>query len=162
MRIARIAGWILTAALALPGVSPLTGTARAQAAEEITRVGTPGHTMEWNAEAVASVADDLSKAVTEARRAAKAMPSPGIQSMQEVTWYHFNDKLRLIANEARQLAKSVRAGGTEEQVYPIYQRMWGWIRDAQDAGKRLMIPQDLQAKIDEARAQLDKLDAYFD
>ena len=66
------------------------------------------------------------------------------------------------SNEARQLAKSVRAGGTEEQVYPIYQRMWGWIRDAQDTGKRLMIPQDVQAKIDEARAQLDKLDAYFD
>ena len=156
MRIARIAGWVLAAALALPGAG------WAEEVAETPRVGTPGRTAEWNAEEVSSLADNLAKAVRDARQTARRAPSPGIQSGQETAWFHFNDQLRLIANEARHLGSAVREGRTHDEVYPIYQRMWSWVRDAQDTARRMMIPQDLQAKIDSAGALLDQLDTYFD
>lgn len=154
MRMAVIAGWILTAALVL-------APAGARAQEE-TRVGTPGHTAAWDGQKVSALAGQLAQAVRDARDAARRARRPGIQGAQDVSWYHFNDKLRLIANEAKQLSKATAAGRSQEDVYPIYARMWGWIRDAQSTGKKLMITQDVQAKIDEARAVLDQLDAYFD
>jgi hypothetical protein len=157
MRIAPIAGCILATALALAPAA-----ARAEEARQPGHVGTPGHTAEWNAGEVATLADNLAKAVNDARQAARRLPSPGVQSMQQTSWYHFNDQLRLIAGEARQLGKAVRQGHSQADVYPIYGRMWSWIRDAQGTAKSLMIPQDVQAKIQDARAILDQLDAYFD
>lgn len=151
---AAIAGGLLAAVLILvpAGVR----------AEEEQHVGTPGHTLAWNPQQVSALAKQLSDAVRTARQAARQAYRPGIQNAQEVSFYHFNDKLRLIANDARQLSKAVAAGRSQADVYPIYARMWTWIRDAQVAAKGLLITQDVQAKIDQARAILDQLDNYFD
>jgi hypothetical protein len=157
MRIARIAGWILTAALVL---APAAG--RAQESGDRLRVGTPGHTAEWNGEEVATLADDLAKAVREVRRESRRTPSPGQQAAQDVAWFHFEDRLRLIRSEARQLARVAREGRSHDEIYPIYQRMWSWVRDAQDTIKRMMVPKELDARIQDAGAILDQLDTYFD
>ena len=158
MRSARIAGFLLAALVALAPARALSQNELPQS----PRVGTPGHTAEWNAEEVAKLASDLSTSVTEARRTAKRVPSPGLQSGQQTAWYHFNDQLRLIANEARHLASSVKDGRSHDEVYPIYQRMWTWIRDAQDTSKRMAIPQDLSQALEASGKILDQLDAYFD
>jgi hypothetical protein len=157
MRIAPIAGWILTAAVALAPAA-----AWAQEAVEVPRGGTAGHTAEWNGEEVAVIADNLAKAVRDARREARNTPRPGVGGGQETGWFLFTDKLRLIRLDAQQLARAARAGRSHDEVHRTYQRMWVLIRDAQETGKRLAITQQLEAKIQLVRGFLDQLDAYFD
>lgn len=157
MRIVPITGWVLMAAVAL---APAAGWA--QEAVDVPRTGTPGRTAEWNSEEVASLAGALAIAVRDARREARNTPRPGFGGAQENAWFLFSDKLRLIRLDAQRMERAARAGGSHDEVHPIYQRMWVLIRDAQENGRRMAIPLPLEKKIQDVGAILDQLDTYFD
>ncbi len=161
MKIARIAGLILVASLALaPGVASADAHMKKEA-EVPTGGGTPGTTKEWNQEAVAAVAAELAAEVNTLRDEVRKMPDPGVQTMQSNARMRFRDNIRRIQQTAASLSREVAGGRGHDETKDRYYRLDSLVKSAAEDGRRMDFPKPVLEQIEVVVGLLDQLDAFY-
>jgi hypothetical protein len=150
---------LVAAGLALL-LAPAVALAQAQPREQVVRQ--PGHTKEWDQAAVTALAGKFAEEIKAARTAFRQVPAPNVGSMQARSHFNLKDLLRVLEREANRLHNSLGEGTGQAELLPAYNRMWITIRDAQEEGRRLMLPKQVDQHFEAAGALLVELDAYFD
>lgn len=150
---------LVAAGLALL-LAPAVALAQAQPRPQVQR--SPGITKEWDQAAVAELAGKLATEVKAARAEARKLGPPNVGSMQARAHWNLMDLLRVLERETSRLHRAIGEGTGRAELQPAYNRMWLTIRNAQEEGRRLMIPKQIDQHFEAAEKVLAELDAYFD
>ncbi|HXK25214.1 MAG TPA: hypothetical protein VMS55_21270 [Myxococcota bacterium] len=119
-------------------------------------------TLPWDQGKVALISQQFADSIADLRREFGKLPQPEAGSRESRGYLFLSDDLRLMENEARELAARVSKGATQDESYPIYRRLRTIILDAREEAHRYEFPQPVQHGIVRARTLLIRLDAYYD
>ncbi|MAE95462.1 MAG: hypothetical protein CL910_12445 [Deltaproteobacteria bacterium] len=103
---------------------------------------------------------ELAVACSELKASLSALPAqvePGAQR----AFYQARDDVRLLDHAAKSLATALEAGEGKEEALPRFKRIQMLRRDAEENGRKALIPDDVFAKITPVGVALIKLAPYF-
>jgi len=120
---------------------------------------TPGFA--WDQAKVSDLTQQLVDGVVALRLEFAKQPAPAAGSNESQTYFKVSDDLRLIESESRELASRVAKGASQDESFPIYDRLRTMIRDARmDALQQVLQPSVLDRRA-RVRATLIALDPYY-
>ena len=109
-----------------------------------------------------AIAADLAEAVDQLRDAFRDSPvGKTIGSGQEAAQLRMRDRLRLLKNESRFLANSLKEGAGREETLSVYERVGTLARDAREEARKMFLPQQLMDKVVQAGAAWRRLTPYY-
>ena len=114
----------------------------------------------WDSKRVAQYAEELVKAtdaLDNAFRQEPSIPSPAFERV----YYEAREDVRLMNNSARHLHARVKSGVGYKETYPTYRRIVSLRRDAEESGRKALIPEPVMAKIFDVGEALFKLAPYY-
>lgn len=125
-------------------------------------VSASAHATEWDQVKVTTIAGELGDAVNEVHKAISRNRSAGtVGSGQASDFMLLRDRVRVARNESRHLAASLRDGKGRDETVHAYDRLMTLVRDAREVGRRMMIGQDVQSRVQVASEKLDELAPYY-
>lgn len=114
----------------------------------------------WDQQRVTRLASQLAAAVKDLRVEVEKNPDqpPGLARRAQ---YQAREDLRLLQYTTRQLASSLEKGEGREATAPIFQRVETLRRDAEENGRKGMIPEATLNKIAKAQDLLLQISPYY-
>jgi hypothetical protein len=118
--------------------------------------------MPWNQEEVASLAKQLSKTVTELRRATINDPIladrrlPNDRAAKE-----FRDSMKSLETACRQLSTKLENGEDRDKTTGVAKKTGMLIRKTQRAGRRVMVSESQWAAVDPAIELINQISPYY-
>ena len=91
----------------------------------------------------------------------RKQPPPNVGSMQAEARYRLESNLRRLENEARQLHGRLEAGAGLDATRPIYDHIGSLARDAREEGRKQLVPEPVQKRVDRAEELWAELTPYY-
>ncbi len=114
----------------------------------------------WDQARVTSYAKELATACGELKNALSALP-PQVEPTAQRAFYQAKDDIRIMEHSANGLARALEAGEGRDEALPRFKRIQSLRRDAEENGRKALIPDDVFAKITPVGTAIIKLAPYF-
>ena len=121
----------------------------------------PAELAQWDQARVTQYAQELSKACDELQRALEAQPTYTTPINQR-SYYQATDDIRVMANSARHLAAGLKDGKDRESTYPTFRRIRSLQRNAQEEGRKALVPDSIMSKATPVGGAILKLSPYYE
>ncbi len=114
----------------------------------------------WDQKRVTQYAEELVKAtdaLDQAFRQEPSIPSPAFERV----YYEAREDVRLMNNSAKHMHAELKAGQGHKKTLSSYRRIVSLRRDAEESGRKALIPESVMAKVFEVGSALFKLAPYY-
>jgi hypothetical protein len=115
----------------------------------------------WDQQKVTQIASELAKAVSGVRDEFRKQPPETIASMQVNARFRLEDELRLLESETQELMRRLKSGEGLDATQPIYDRIGSLARDARENGRKQLVTEPVQKRIDRAEELWAQLTPYY-
>jgi len=115
----------------------------------------------WDQQKVTQIASELAEAVSGVRDEFRKQPPPTIASLHSNAHYRLQDELRLLESETRELMRQLKSGEGLDATQPIYDRIGSLARDARENGRKQLVAEPVQKRIDRAEELWAQLTPYY-
>ena len=119
--------------------------------------GTP---VKWDQARVTQMAKDLHAAINEAVQAVRQDPTQ-ISVEQRAVWYDLKETLRLLENSAGKLESDLQGGAGAEETTATFNRIESLRRDAEETGRKSLIPATVMDALVKAGAIHNQMRPYY-
>jgi hypothetical protein len=116
---------------------------------------------QWDQARVTQYAQELEKASDELQRALDAQPTYTTPINQR-SYYQASDDIRVMANSAKHLVAELKSGKGRAETYPTFQRIRSLQKNAQEEGRKAMIPEHIMGKATPVGGAIIKLAPYYE
>lgn len=113
----------------------------------------------WSQERVTQYAEELATATGALYDELQAMPREAELSAE--MYWQARDDVRSMHSSARHLARALKNGDDREKTAPTFARIQTLRRDAEENGRKAMIPDPVMAKVGPVGVALLKLRPYY-
>jgi len=115
----------------------------------------------WDQQKVTQIASELAEAVSGVRDQFRKQPPSTIASMQANARYRLEDELRLLESETWELMRQLKSGEGHDATQPIYDHIGSLARDARENGRKQLVAEPVQKRIDRAEELWAQLTPYY-
>jgi hypothetical protein len=116
---------------------------------------------QWDQARVTQYAQELEKACSELQRALDAQPTYTTPINQR-SYYQASDDIRVMSNSAAHLVAELKGGKGREQTYPTFKRIRSLQHNAQEEGRKALIPENIMEKATPVGGSIIKLAPYYE
>lgn len=139
----------VAAALALA----VAGRAQAQTAP-------PGEPVRWDQARVTQYAVELHEAIEDAEQQVRRNPTQ-VAAQQRQVWYDLKEDMRLLKNTSSHLKSELQNGASMEETRATFDRIDSLRRDAEEHGRKSMIPEPVMDALVKAGAIHNQMRPYY-
>ena len=119
-----------------------------------------GEAVKWDQARVTQMAKDLHVAIGEAVQQMRMSPTQ-ITVQQRHVWYDLRESLRLLDNTSGHLQSELQKGSSGEETRATFERIETLRRDAEEAGRKSMIPSPVMDALVKAGAIHNQMRPYY-
>ncbi len=119
-----------------------------------------GEPVKWDQARVTQLAKDLNTAVDEAVQAVRKSPMQQ-QIAQRQSWYDMRESLRLLENTTGHLQSELQKGASQEETLSTFNRIETLRRDAEETGRKSMLPATVMDALVKAGALHNQMRPYY-
>lgn len=131
------------------------GAASARAEDQPERMP-----VKWDQARVTQYAKELNAAVTDALKQVRKSPTQTAVSQRQV-WYDMKESLRLLENSTGRLQTALQKGEGAEETRATFDRIELLRKDAEETGRKSMIPDPVLAALVKAGAIHNQMRPYY-
>ena len=119
-----------------------------------------GDPVKWDQARVTQYATELNKAINEAIHQVRKSPTQ-TSLQQRQTWYDLRETLRLLENSSGRLQTALQKGASAEETRATFDRIDSLRRDAEETGRKSMIPAPVLDALVNAGAIHNQMRPYY-
>jgi len=119
-----------------------------------------GEPVKWDQARVTQSAVDLNRAVKEAVLQVRKSPTQ-VAVQQRQVWYDLKESLRLLENSTGHLQTELQKGASAEETRATFDRIESLRRDAEETGRKSMIPAPVMDALVKAGAIHNQMRPYY-
>ncbi len=116
---------------------------------------------EWSQDRVTQYANELAAATGALKDAIDKQPE-SVNPAAQRAFYAAQDDVRVMNNSAKHLATALKNGDGRDETAPVFRRIQSLRRDAEEDGRKALIPNQVMDKIAPVGAALIKLAPYYE
>jgi hypothetical protein len=119
-----------------------------------------GEPVKWDQARVTQLANELNTAVNKAVHAVRKSPTQQ-QLAQRQSWYDMRESLRLLENTTGHLQTELQKGASMEETRSTFNRIETLRRDAEETGRKSMLPESVMEALINAGAIHNQMRPYY-
>jgi len=119
-----------------------------------------GEPVKWDQARVTQSAVDLNRAVKEAVLQVRKSPTQ-VAVQQRQVWYDLKESLRLLENSTGHLQSELQKGASAEETRATFDRIESLRHDAEESGRKSMIPAPVMDALVKAGAIHNQMRPYY-